>query len=403
MTDLIKKFLFVLILPLAFSGASSQENYIEPRTETFFEKLSNYETEDVSVLFDESFLKQVPKSQIESILKNFEDNYGEYEKVEIEDDGSLKIHYEKAVMPGRIGFTNEGKVSTLWYGPPVLRDDSIEKIESEFAELEGEVSLCVRKDGVEILAINEDERLAIGSTFKLFVLKGLINAIGGGKFRWDQVHYVPEDAKSLPSGILQDWPENQPATTMTLANLMISQSDNTATDFLIDQIGRDELNKLVPPENIPLLKTIEMFKLKCTDQVDPDAYLDADFEMRKQILVDLASIPKDEIDLSYLSSPRMIDKIEWFASSSELCRLIESLYEVVCLEINPGLANKDDWYFVGYKGGSEPGVLNHTYLLQKTDVSPLISISATVNDTEKFVDDDKFNELISRLITELRK
>lgn len=45
--------------------------------------------------------------------------------------------------------------------------------------------------------------------------------------------------KSLPGGILQNWPKGAPLTLHTLAGLMISQSDNTAADTLLEILGRD--------------------------------------------------------------------------------------------------------------------------------------------------------------------
>ena len=41
------------------------------------------------------------------------------------------------------------------------------------------------------------------------------------------------DRASLPSGITQSWPAGSPVTLQTLATLMISISDNTATDTLV--------------------------------------------------------------------------------------------------------------------------------------------------------------------------
>ncbi|MGB4373200.1 MAG: hypothetical protein WBI93_06475, partial [Halanaerobiales bacterium] len=53
---------------------------------------------------------------------------------------------------------------------------------------------------------------------------------------------------------------------------------------------------------------------------------------------------------------------------------------------------------VGFKGGSEPGVLQYTHLLQKDEGGDFYAISVTVNNPEKEVDQFKVNELSSRLI-----
>jgi len=72
------------------------------------------------------------------------------------------------------------------------------------------------------------------------------------------------------------------------------------------------------------------------------------------------------------------------------------------LQINPGLANKNNWYKVGYKGGSEAGVVQYTHLLQKTQNGPVIVVSVTAN-SEKGLDTNKITELTSRLISLLNK
>lgn len=41
--------------------------------------------------------------------------------------------------------------------------------------------------------------------------------------------------------------------------------------------------------------------------------------------------------------------------------------DVPAIAINPGLAERDQWTRIGYKGGSEPGVLNFTTWLRGSD------------------------------------
>ena len=67
--------------------------------------------------------------------------------------------------------------------------------------------------------------MAIGSTFKLYVLSALSHAIARGEHRWDEV--VTLNQRSFPSGQMQDWPRSTPVTLQTLATMMIAISDNT--------------------------------------------------------------------------------------------------------------------------------------------------------------------------------
>jgi len=68
---------------------------------------------------------------------------------------------------------------------------------------------------------------------------------------------------------LQNWPLGTPMTLQALATMMISISDNTATDTLISVVGRQEIEQMMRRtghSNIakatPLLTTLEAFALK---------------------------------------------------------------------------------------------------------------------------------------------
>ena len=93
----------------------------------------------------------------------------------------------------------------------------------------GQTSVAVARlgDGAPelIASIEPDRPLAIGSAFKLFILAELSRQVAAGERRWSDV--VTLDRRSIPSGVLQGWPRGSPLTLHTLAALMISQSDNT--------------------------------------------------------------------------------------------------------------------------------------------------------------------------------
>src|SRR5215472_9459217 len=116
-------------------------------------------------------------------------------------------------------------------------------------------------DGSQRGAIEADTALAVGSTFKLAALATLRSDVDKKKRSWKDVVELRPEAKSLPSGVLQDWPDHAPLTLYTLAALMISQSDNTATDALIGLLGREKVEAFAS-RNKPYLTTREMFVLK---------------------------------------------------------------------------------------------------------------------------------------------
>ena len=79
------------------------------------------------------------------------------------------------------------------------------------------------------------------------------------------------------------------------------------------------------------------------------------------------------------TDPRRIDVLEWFASAEDLCRVMATLAARAAksekakplldvLAKNPGLEiDAKVFPYIGFKGGSEPGVMNLTWLLRRDD------------------------------------
>ena len=370
----------------------------QAQVDTFFKRFTN-NTEQMENLFSKSLLDKVPATQLASIRNSFETKYGKYVKVIIESNNHCKVYYEKAIFPCIINFDNSGLVNTLWFGAPSFANDNIEKIKQELSGLQGVVSVCIRKDGKEIYSLKKDLPLAIGSTFKLYILKALVHKIEKGQLHWEDTLHIDEYHKSLPSGILQNWPSEQVVTINTLANLMISLSDNTAADLLIDKIGREYIEQFAPSTMQPFYKTKELFVLKL-DRSDEYIkwFVNADTKTKRLELKKMDTVNISQLNIYKFTKPIHLG-IEWFATTEQLCKVIESLKDAPALSINAGIVDKKDWYFVAYKGGSEPGVLNYTYLLQKESTSPIYSLSVTINDVSHVVDEDhKFTIIVSRII-----
>jgi hypothetical protein len=69
------------------------------------------------------------------------------------------------------------------------------------------------------------------------------------------------------------------------------------------------------------------------------------------------------------------------------------------LSINPGLgpALAGDFAYFGFKGGSEPGVLNMSFLL-RSRAGRWMAVSATWNNPAAPLDEPRFAALMSRLV-----
>jgi hypothetical protein len=97
------------------------------------------------------------------------------------------------------------------------------------------------------------------------------------------------------------------------------------------------------------------------------------------------------------SNPIDIQSLEWFASVSELSNAMVTLRDMSqrsglepvadILSINPGIEfDPEVWTYVGFKGGSEPGVLNLTWVLERAD-GRWFTLSVTLNDLDNPIDE----------------
>jgi hypothetical protein len=120
------------------------------------------------------------------------------------------------------------------------------------------------------------------------------------------------------------------------------------------------------------MSTREMFLLKGGPESRLATYRGADAKERTQILdgIDALLLPSSQIEAAFSGGPIALD-VEWFGSAADLRNLFAYMREnadpgaFAVMAINPSMddAARNKWSYAGYKGGSEPGVLNLTWLL----------------------------------------
>ncbi len=80
--------------------------------------------------------------------------------------------------------------------------------------------------------------------------------------------------------------------------------------------------------------------------------------------------------------------------------MIERLQHLDLMTINAGLATKEKWQRVAYKGGSEPGVLNLTTFLIDEEGNQY-TVVVTVNNAKKALDEAKIMETYQAMLNYL--
>lgn len=328
--------------------------------------------------FDQRFLGAIPISKMEQLVSDIRAELGTFQSLAKVDD-KYEASFEKGIQPCSISLDHNGRIAGLWLHTTRLNTASFEDAQKAFELLPGKISvLVVDSEGNDLFAQLPEESLAVGSAFKLAILDALNQKIGKKKALWKKTVALQEKHLSLPSGKLQEWPVGSSLTLSTLANLMISISDNTATDMLLDWVGRDRIEKNVLHSR-PFLSTREAFVLKAKNNKDLiERYRAGDEKQRREILEEIAALPLPKAgDLS----EGVTSDVEWFFSARELCSTIDKVAHLPAMQINPGLADKKDFDQIAFKGGSERGVLNFTTWVKKGERSACVV--ATWNDDKE--------------------
>ena len=332
-------------------------------------------------------------SQLEMLRDTLTSSLGAYQSVMPRPDGSFLLTFARGTDVATIALDPRGLIASLFFKPPTPQ--GFDTALAPFRALKGQVSLLVTANGKDLAAMQADQRLAVGSAFKLAVLLALQRQIAAGLHRWDEVVTLRAQDRSLPSGILQDWPAGSHLTVEALASLMISQSDNTAADTLIHLVGRTAIDPLIPAVDRPLLSTHALFVLK-----DPARAALLSAYRRGNATQRLAVIEQAEALLlppaSLFSGPPLASDVEYHFSARELCALMVQVQNLPLMSINPGAADPTAWQRVAYKGGSDQGVINLTTALLSRN-GTRYCVAATWN-SAKGVDEGSFITLYRTLL-----
>jgi beta-lactamase class A len=371
--------------------------------------------------FADSFKASVPRAQVDQLINDLKTAYGPVRSVGkisavSQISGTVEVTYERATVRFTLTVSPDAphKVIGLFTAGVYQANDNAQKIGEEIKALPGKAGLLVQRlDTPEApkIAIEPSTPFAVASGFKLWVLAEAARSVQARERSWNQV--IPLGRASLPTGITQGWPQDTPVTLHTLATLMISISDNTATDTLLMRLGRDRVGRMMssignaaPQKTLPILSTLELFSLKAERNAPiRNAYINADLARRTQLLgqfsPELSSKSLNPVE--FAGTPRSIDTIEWFASPNDMNRTLNWLRinggreARDILAINKGIAADDAarFAYVGYKGGSENGVLSMHLLIQNKK-GAWYGVSGSWNNPAAPVNEMVFVSLITR-------
>jgi len=417
----------LFLLVLAFAGVASsatvqaqdEDALLKTRIEHVIAVLQG--SRQAAETFDERFLAAVPPDQLRGLAAKLTaqggavEGYADFQR-EQANAATFTLRLANATAPARIELDPAAPalVSGFRIFGLTPGGDSLARLDTAFAALAGTSGFAIYKlgDGAPTLVQgrNPDTAFAIGSTFKLYILAALARQVQDGQRHWADV--VPVSAKSFPGGTIHTLPDGAPVTLHTLASLMIAISDNTATDMLVRLVGQEALAREVklagharPNDLAPMLTTAQFFALKLAGPEAAARYAAAPPAERERQLAALDLGAVADTDPGRLGHvPNAIGQIEWFASPADLARAMDDLRRLGSREaldilaINPAMdvVTARTWDYVGYKGGSEAGVMSMTWLL-RDKAGAWYTVSGSWNDPAAAIDEDRFAMLMLRL------
>ena len=164
--------------------------------------------------FSESFLSEVPADKVSQIVKQMIDSFGTPRAI-VQDGEDYAVETETHSIPTKVTLDSDGLIDGLLFEPPVALTASLEETLQKLASLADTVSYMVEIDGAPRYERDADRPLAVGSAFKLGVLKVLAEDIASGRSHWEDVVRLAEGDRSLPSGDLRLYPVGSPFTLHT--------------------------------------------------------------------------------------------------------------------------------------------------------------------------------------------
>jgi hypothetical protein len=259
-------------------------------------------------------------------------------------------------------------------------------VEAALAKLPGNTGFAFTEltpEGPMLLyGVRENDRFAIGSSFKLFILGTLIKDVNEDRRQLEDVMLLSANLTGPPHSEMAEWPIGSPVTLYTLALKMISISDNTATDHLLFELGREAIERqaevMIGADaawNTPLLSTREMTMLRDRKTgMLGNAYQKLDEAQQRKFLARLDEGKPNYDTMDFDTAAYKV--AEWYATPLDMAKALSWIHQHTkkdkpaslvrqILTIDPKLPHDaKEWPFVGFKGGSEDQLLAGNWLLK---------------------------------------
>jgi beta-lactamase class A len=134
--------------------------------------------------------------------------------------------------------------SVIAAASPASAESLQARVEVAVRSLRGSMGVAAKNlESGESVAVNADVPFPTASVIKVAVMVEVFHQIAEGRLRREDVIPLEASAKVGGSGVLQRLHAGLPLTVGDLLDLMMTVSDNTATNLLIARVGTAEVDK----------------------------------------------------------------------------------------------------------------------------------------------------------------
>ena len=118
-----------------------------------------------------------------------------------------------------------------------------QRVRREISAFKGKVALFARNlDTGQEYSFNGDERVRTASTIKIAVMIEAFARVAESRAQWTDRLELTKAARYSGSGVLQEMADGLRPTLRDCVNLMMTVSDNTATNMVLDVLTTDAVN-----------------------------------------------------------------------------------------------------------------------------------------------------------------
>jgi beta-lactamase class A len=414
------RYILLLSLLISCTHLSKKNTEFDLASGRVCEFINSPKEESYKLHFSKEFLTAVPYDKIVPLIEHINQTYGKCQKVDRKDannlQGTFVLKNEKALLDFSMVVDEQSIIKGLLFKGEFkalieFKDD--QDVMNEFKKLQGEKVIHIGTTNLKktSFSLNDDKKQPLASVFKLYVLMALAEKIQNEKLSWEHKIPIKTEYKSLPSGVMQNEKNGAMFSLFDYAQKMISISDNTATDHLIGFIGKSAIEKMISKKGIsqyakemtPFLTTKELFAIRADfSDADTEKYLSSNRSERLKMLKKTSAAPNDKIlkKLESWTEPKHNMQIEWFASAKDICKTYDVLFDEfdskemrAILGLNTPFVTAEkstQWNYVGYKGGSERGVLQMAYYFEDKRMDQWCLYIGQYDEKKSFNENDFF-------------